>query len=134
MIHFNRLMLLIGLMCSLVGWKTLAQKKELSKADSAMLRLKKNYTKREVMIPMRDGVKLFTAIYEPKDKSGRHPILMERTPYSCEPYGEKFGIRETLYTDNQYILVFQDIRGRHKSEGEFVQVRPLKQWSASGMH
>ena len=47
-----------------------------------------NYTKKEVMIPMRDGIKLFTTIYAPKDKSEKHPILLVRTPYSCAPYGE----------------------------------------------
>jgi uncharacterized protein len=49
---------------------------------------KENYTKKEVYIPMRDGVKLFTAIYTPKDATEKHPILMTRTPYSCAPYGE----------------------------------------------
>ena len=117
-------MLLAGLLCGLFGMKLYAQQ-ETSKIDSAELKLRQNYTKREVMIPMRDGVKLFTSIYEPKDRSEKHPILMMRTPYSCEPYGDKFGIKENIYTQNRYILVYQDIRGRHKSEGEFVQIRPL---------
>ena len=56
--------------------------------DSAWIR--ENYTKRELQIPMRDGVKLFTAVYEPKDKTEKHPILMVRTPYSCAPYGADF--------------------------------------------
>ena len=47
-----------------------------------------NYTKKEVMIPMRDGIKLFTTIYAPKDVSEKHPIIITRTPYSCAPYGE----------------------------------------------
>ena len=47
-----------------------------------------NYTKMEQQIPMRDGIKLFTSIYIPKDNSEDHPILMTRTPYSCAPYGE----------------------------------------------
>ena len=124
--NLNKCILLIGLAaCSLFSTRIYAQKKEASKVDSVELRLKQHYTKKEVMIKMRDGVKLFTSIYEPKDKSKKHPILMNRTPYSCSPYGEKFGIKENLYTENNYILVFQDIRGRHKSEGEFVQVRPL---------
>ena len=46
-----------------------------------------NYTKTELMIPMRDGIKLFTTIYAPKDNAEKHPILLERTPYSCRPYG-----------------------------------------------
>src|SRR6266516_213673 len=49
--------------------------------------IKKNYTKREVMIPMRDGVKLFVCIYEPKDKKQKYPIMFDRTPYSVGPYG-----------------------------------------------
>ena len=54
--------------------------------DSIELKLRETYTKREVMIPMRDGVKLYTAIYEPKNNDKKHPILMHRSPYSCEPY------------------------------------------------
>ena len=109
-----------------------AQKKENQKADSLEIKAKQYYSKREVMIPMRDGVKLYTAIYEPKDNREKHPILMMRTPYSCEPYGEQFdrSVKDREgsmknYLEHNYILVFQDIRGRHKSEGEFVQVRPL---------
>src|SRR5215475_10067658 len=49
--------------------------------------IKANYTKREVMIPMRDGIKLFTSIYEPKDASQKYPILMDRTCYAVRPYG-----------------------------------------------
>ena len=90
--------------------------------------IKENYTKREVLIPMRDGVKLFTAIYEPKDKSQKYPILLSRTPYTVSPYGEdKF--KNSLGPDAQfaregYIFVYQDVRGRWMSEGEFVNVRP----------
>lgn len=47
-----------------------------------------NYNKREYLIPMRDGVHLFTAVYTPKDSSKNHPFLMRRTPYSVRPYGE----------------------------------------------
>jgi putative CocE/NonD family hydrolase len=87
-----------------------------------------NYTKKEVMIPMRDGVKLFTSIYEPKDKSQKYPILMSRTPYSVAPYGpDKF--KDLLGPDYQfakagYIFVYQDVRGRWMSEGKFEDVRP----------
>jgi len=88
-----------------------------------------HYTKREVMIPMRDGVKLFTAIYEPKDNSKRHPILMNRQCYGCAPYGtDRFnnfasiGYRE--YVRNGYIIVYQDVRGKNKSEGVFEDLRP----------
>ena len=53
--------------------------------------IKANYTKREVQIPMRDGIKLFTSIYEPKDKSQKYPFMFDRTPYTVAPYGpDKF--------------------------------------------
>lgn len=87
-----------------------------------------NYTKREVLIPMRDGVRLFTSIYEPKNTARTHPFLMRRTPYSVGPYGPD-AYRETLgtysaYDEAGYIFVNQDVRGRHMSEGEFVNMRP----------
>ena len=56
----------------------------------------KNYTKMEVMIPMRDGVKLYTSIYIPKDSSEKYPFLMERTPYSVSPYGLKIIMQRRL--------------------------------------
>ncbi|MDB5200159.1 MAG: CocE/NonD family hydrolase [Chitinophagaceae bacterium] len=89
-----------------------------------------NYYKIEKYIPMRDGIKLFTAIYIPKDKTETHPVLMTRTPYSCKPYGEdKFSeIWKTYriaYLKENYIIVTQDVRGRYMSEGEFVDVRPF---------
>ena len=91
---------------------------------------KEQYTKYEYMIPMRDGVKLYTAVYQPKDMSKKYPILMTRTPYSCQPYGaDQF--RATLgpseYTQKAgFLFVYQDVRGRYKSEGKFEQVRPYK--------
>src|SRR5262245_7392796 len=90
--------------------------------------IKDNYTKREVTIPMRDGVKLFTSIYEPKDRSQKYPILMNRTCYAVRPYGaDQFrtllGPNE-LFAKEGYIFVYQDVRGRWMSEGEFEDVRP----------
>ena len=87
-----------------------------------------NYTKREVMIPMRDGVKLFTAVYEPKAKTEKYPILLNRTPYTVSPYGaDKFrgslGPSE-LYAREGFIFANQDVRGKTMSEGEFMDVRP----------
>ncbi|MFI5186385.1 MAG: CocE/NonD family hydrolase [Chitinophagales bacterium] len=87
-----------------------------------------NYSKREVYITMRDGVKLFTAVYSPKDNSVAYPILMERTPYSCNPYGEEkfpdgLGPNSDLMK-GKYIFVYQDVRGRYKSEGDFKEMRP----------
>lgn len=88
-----------------------------------------NYTKKEVTIAMRDGVKLFASVYMPKDNSGKHPILLERTPYSCAPYGKEmlqFWLTyEMKYCRKGYIMVFEDVRGRWMSEGDFVDVRPF---------
>ena len=96
--------------------------------DSAWIR--DNYTKKEQYISMRDGIKLFTSIYLPKDKSEKHPILMNRTPYSCAPYGENnwrsfWGSHWKYYMRENFIIVIQDVRGRWMSEGEFVDVRPF---------
>ena len=87
-----------------------------------------NYTKREVMIPMRDGVSLYTAVFEPSGMSDR-PVIMLRTPYSCSPYGEGFPsvLRKDLrlFSDNGYIIVLQNVRGRYMSEGEYENIRPF---------
>jgi putative CocE/NonD family hydrolase len=85
-----------------------------------------HYTKYEYRIPMRDGVKLFTAVYAPKDHSRSYPILMQRTPYAVGAYGID-NFRATLspaaaFEKEQFIFVFQDVRGRYMSEGEFVDV------------
>lgn len=89
-----------------------------------------NYTKQEILIPMRDGIKLFTTIYAPKNQTEKHPILMVRTPYSVAPYGSAFSTRLqnphwANYLREGYILVLQDVRGCYMSEGKFVDVRPL---------
>ena len=89
-----------------------------------------NYTKTEVYIPMRDGVRLFTSVYTPNDVSEKHPILITRTPYSCEPYGAKnwkkyWNSYEKNYFKEGYIMVTQDVRGRWMSEGTFMDVRPF---------
>jgi uncharacterized protein len=89
-----------------------------------------NYTKMEQYITMRDGVRLFTSIYIPKDKNEKHPILMSRTPYSCAPYGENkfkdyWNSYQIEYCKEGYIMVTQDVRGRWMSEGEFKDVRPF---------
>jgi putative CocE/NonD family hydrolase len=85
------------------------------------------YDKIEYMIPMRDGVKLYTAVYVPKDNSSNHPILMERTPYSAGPYGpgRMANPRGSLKLQQaEYIFARQDVRGKFMSEGEFVNIRP----------
>lgn len=96
-------------------------------ADSAWLM--NNYTKKEVSIPMRDGIKLFTSIYIPKDQTEKHPILLTRTPYSVWPYGKSFRAywRSYMmrYCKENYIMVNQDVRGKYMSEGSFEVVRPF---------
>ncbi|NOT32487.1 MAG: CocE/NonD family hydrolase [Planctomycetes bacterium] len=86
-----------------------------------------HYSKREVRIPMRDGVALHAAVYAPDDSSKEYPILLTRTPYSVAPYGEKerahLGPNE-LFERAGYIFVYQDVRGCFQSEGEFVNMRP----------
>ena len=90
--------------------------------------IKQNYTKREVTIPMRDGVKLFVCIYEPKDKSQTYPIMFDRTPYSVGPYGVdnyKTSLGpDDLFAREGYIFVYGDVRGRYMSEGVYEDVRP----------
>lgn len=89
--------------------------------------VKAHYDKQEVAITMRDGIKLHTTIYSPKDKTRKYPVVMQRTPYSCAPYGEgqyrsKIGPNETMMKDG-YIIVYQDVRGRWNSEGVFDNMR-----------
>jgi hypothetical protein len=92
-----------------------------------------HYTKYEYRIPMRDGVRLFTAVYVPKpsafsDDQGPYPFLMDRTPYDVAPYGEDHYPAHLGPSDefekSGYIFVYQDVRGRWMSEGKFVEMRP----------
>lgn len=92
--------------------------------------VKDKYIKREVYIPMRDGVQLFTAIYTPKDisKSKKYPFLMQRTCYSVAPYGDEayknsLGPNQYLMKEG-YIFIYQDVRGRYMSEGTFTNMTP----------
>ena len=91
--------------------------------------LKQKYNKEEVYITMRDGIRLFTSIYTPKNKSVAHPVLLNRTPYDIEPGGPgSFNFFMQLYsrfTDDEYIMVFQDVRGKYMSEGVFEDIRPV---------
>jgi len=92
--------------------------------------IKANYDKAEFMIPMRDGVKLYTQVYSPKDTSQKYPILLFRTPYSVGYYGPQNYRRNLgpnrVYALEGFIFVYQDVRGKFKSEGEFVVMRPHK--------
>jgi hypothetical protein len=88
-----------------------------------------HYTKYEFRIPMRDGKRLFTAVYAPKDaEGGPYPFLINRTPYDVGPYGEdKYPMHlgpSDEFEQSGYIFVFQDVRARWMSEGEYVEMRP----------
>lgn len=113
--------ILLPVIIVLIGFSGFAQQ-----TDSAYIR--ENFTKIERSIPMRDGVKLFTAIYIPKEKNTKHPFLLNRTPYTVSPYGENnfktaLGPNSLLLKEG-FIYVYQDVRGKWMSEGEFVDVRP----------
>ena len=106
------------------------QEQQADRARAIAEFIKANYTKSEYQIPMRDGVRLFTAVYVPKDASAAntYPILFNRTPYSVRPYGSdnyppRLGPSEH-FTRSKYIFVYQDVRGAWMSEGTFVDMRP----------
>lgn len=89
--------------------------------------VKENYIKIDTTITMRDGIKLYTIIYVPRDSSQRYPILMQRTPYSVWPYGSSNypqSIMPGKMMEEKYIYVKQDVRGRHMSEGINEEVTP----------
>ncbi len=99
-------------------------------ADELADWIKANYTKYEYRVPVRDGVHLFTSVYIPKDASpsNTYPIMFDRTPYSVSPYGEDQYKRELgpseFFARSKYIFVYQDVRGRMMSEGQFEDMRP----------
>jgi putative CocE/NonD family hydrolase len=93
--------------------------------------VKEHFTKKDVYITMRDGIKLFTSIYTPKDASvkNKYPIMMQRTCYSIAPYGESkypgsLGPSKYMMQEG-YIFVYQDVRGRYKSEGTWTNMTPV---------
>ena len=101
---------------------------EQSETDAREAYIRANYTKYEYQIPMRDGVKLFTSVYVPNDRTNAYPFMMQRTPYRVAPYGvskykKRLGPSEAFEKEG-FIFVFQDVRGKFMSEGEFVNMRP----------
>jgi hypothetical protein len=101
----------------------------ISFAQSAYV--KEHFTKKDVYITMRDGIKLFTSVYIPKDasKENKYPIMMQRTCYSIAPYGEtkypgSLGPSQYMMKEG-YIFVYQDVRGRYKSEGTWTNMTPV---------
>lgn len=124
-----------------IGWwpliaAVLAQVPPPATAPPAPQPLAERYAKLERMVPMRDGALLFTAIYLPKAAEALQPIVMRRTPYSCAPYGEdKFPDAlgpSKAFTERDYIVVLQDVRGCWRSEGTFENMRPQQPRSAVG--
>jgi len=111
----------------LVGFLLISCSNHEPKEEEVINYVAENYTKKEVYITMRDGTKLFTSIYSPKDTTQTYPILLQRTPYSARPYGEdKFRTRiapNKLMMEEGYIVVYQDVRGRWKSEGVYDNMR-----------
>jgi putative CocE/NonD family hydrolase len=90
--------------------------------------IRAHYTKYEYMIPMRDGKRLFTCAYVPKDLAHKYPIMLDRTPYNVGPYGidnykTALGPSEKFAREG-FIFVYQDVRGRYMSEGDFMDMRP----------
>ena len=99
-----------------------------NRQDAPDFDVRERYTKYEYRIAMRDGVHLFTSVYVPKDSSRPYPFLIDRTPYSVGPYGVDL-YRTQLgpspdFDKAGYIFVFQDVRGRFMSEGQFIEMRP----------
>lgn len=97
-------------------------------ADSDSAYIARHYVKYEYKIPMRDGVKLFTSVYVPKDTSQAYPMLLKRTPYRVAPYGEAHFPNNLgpskLFMREHFIFVYQDVRGKFMSEGVYEDMRP----------
>jgi uncharacterized protein len=123
------LTLRLAFLCLAVSLAALRSSAAEPSADTNAVWLAEHYTKYEHRIPMRDGIRLLTRVYVPKDDSQSWPIVLTRTPYALKPYGtenynDPVGSFRTLAT-NKFILVTQDVRGRYGSEGEYVHVRPF---------
>jgi putative CocE/NonD family hydrolase len=99
-----------------------------NKPDAPEFSVQEHYTKYEFRIAMRDGVRLFTSVYVPKDSSHAYPFLIQRTPYGVGPYGvDQYPLHlgpSPDFDKARYIFVFQDVRGRYMSEGTFIEMRP----------
>jgi len=128
-IHDRNVRTRSGILCAAAAVLSCSVAPEPVSVDDAAW-LAQRYEKREYRIPMRDGVELFTSVYVPRDTSRSYPFLMRRTPYGVHPYGED-GFPEFLgppasrrFAEEGFIFVYQDVRGRFMSGGEFVNMRP----------
>jgi uncharacterized protein len=128
-----------ALAAALAGWvwaggmfDLFARNGEMRQLDAQAAEIRERYSKREYRIAMRDGTKLFTVVYSPKDASPArtYPFLIERTPYSVAPYGADNYARRLgpapAFVNDGFIFVYQDVRGRYQSEGTFVEMTPHK--------
>src|SRR5258707_8865020 len=101
-------------------------------AAAAPARTPLEFEKTEVMIPMRDGVKLHTLVYTQKGITEARPIILNRTPYGIAGTARVMNGSFAELADEGYVFVFQDIRGRFTSEGQFVMLRPPRDRKAAG--
>jgi putative CocE/NonD family hydrolase len=112
----------------LLGFFLLLASSSLPSQD--VFEIQKNYKKSEFMIPMRDGIKLYTQVYTPVDTNQKFPILLFRTPYSIGHYRPEITRSylgpNSMYAPEGFIFVYQDVRGKFKSEGEFIVMKPHK--------
>ncbi len=119
--------LALPLLALALAW-SLREAPAAGEGESLPAYIKRAYTRHDYRIPMRDGKHLYTVVYTPRDTSQKYPILMMRTPYSVSPYNPK-AMRGSLgpnkyFAREGYIFVYQDVRGRFLSEGEFENMRP----------
>ncbi len=110
-------------------WVSVSLYSAVAQQTPAAQEIRAAYVKSEHMVPMRDGVKLFTIVYAPKDAAAPYPFMLHRTPYGSPPYGPD-AYRASLgpspaFASDKFIFVYQDVRGKFRSEGEFVVMRPL---------
>ncbi|MFT4810200.1 MAG: putative CocE/NonD family hydrolase [Paraglaciecola sp.] len=116
------------ILCCYMMLTTSVQAADTKEPDKRAEYIRSHYAKYEYQIPMRDGVKLFTSVYIPYDKLSEYPMMMQRTPYRVAPYGAdkyktKLGPSE-IFEKEGFIFVFQDVRGKFMSQGEYVNMRP----------
>jgi len=120
---------LFALSFILFAYASFAQPNQGNSSDAAYV--KDNYIKYEYQVPMRDGKKLFTSVYVPKDSTKKYPFMMDRTCYSVAPYGpDKYKGSlgpSSLFLHDGYIFVYQDVRGRWMSEGIYEEMTPEKE-------
>ena len=125
----------LSLMLALCAGAPLVAHADEADAPMAKRSLRDSYTKYEYRIPMRDGTRLFTVVYVPKDASRSYPFLMQRTPYSAGVHAQdatRYGVDwypESIgpsreFEDAGYIFVKQDVRGRYMSEGKWQEMTP----------